>query len=359
MRRVDTIVLLLASVLICGRLDAGMAWQVRPGPDNRVHAAEAFESVALSWSASVDLEVRLRASEDGIHWSDWIVASIDDDGTDRSEGRYLTAITHFGSAQRYLEISGGLPLARLSATMFPPQEPRRKVAAASLAIGQLTARSRIDWGCPDGEAAPLWRPAYTTVTHAVVHHTAGSNSVPDWEAEVRNIWYLHTHTNGWGDIGYNYLIDPNGVIYEGRAGGPGAIGAHFSCRNTNTAGIALLGTFTSGLPSESALDSLKRLLAELCARNRIDPAAFAYHVPSALNVPTIIGHRDGNASSLTCSRTECPGSALYALLPAIRSDVAAIRAAMPSRRRAVRRQESAPQKMPAALPSLLRLDSPF
>lgn len=346
MKRVDRAVLLLALALICGRLDADIAWQVRPGPDNIVHVREAFESVALSWSASADLEVRLRASEDGIHWSEWIVASIDDDLTDRSESRYLTAITHFGSAMRHLHISASQPLARVTVTMFPPQQPRRRVVAASLAIGQLTARSRSDWGCPDGEAAPLWTPAYTTVTHAVVHHTAGSNSVPDWEAEVRSIWYFHTYSNGWGDIGYNYLIDPNGVIYEGRAGGPGAIGAHFSCRNTNTAGIALLGTFTSELPSAAALDSLKRLLAELCAGNRIDPASFAYHVPSALNVPTIIGHRDGNASPLTCSRTECPGSALYALLPAIRSDVAALRASMPSRRRAVRRQDSARQKIP-------------
>ncbi|MEO6260304.1 MAG: peptidoglycan recognition family protein [Thermoanaerobaculia bacterium] len=262
--------------------------------------------------------------------------SADDDLTDRSAGRYLTAITHFGGPRRHLEISGNRPFERLNVTMFPPPQPRRRVASRSVAIGPLTARSRNDWGCPDGDAAPLWKPAYTTVTHAVVHHTAGSNSLLDWEAEVRNIWYFHTFGNAWGDIGYNYLIDPNGVIYEGRAGGPGAIGAHFSCRNTNTVGVALLGTFTSGLPTAAALDSLKSLLAALCARNSIDPAAFAYHAPSALNVPTIIGHREGNGSSLTCTRTECPGNALYAMLPAIRSDVAALRLHMPTRKRSIR-----------------------
>ncbi len=86
----------------------------------------------------------------------------------------------------------------------------------------------------------------------------------------------------------------------------------------------------------AALDSLKSLLAALCARNSIDPAAFAYHAPSALNVPTIIGHRDGNGSSLTCTRTECPGNALHALLPAIRSDVAALRLHPPTRKRSSR-----------------------
>ena len=173
------------------------------------------------------------------------------------------------------------------------------------------------------------------MTHVVVHHTAGANAVPDWPTEVRSIWYLHTFTNGWGDIGYNYLIDPNGVIYEGRAGGSYVIGAHFSCRNTNTAGIALLGTYSNVAPTNAALASLERLLAEICRRNGIDPTAFAYHGPSALNLPTIIGHRDGNSSPVTCSKTECPGDVLYALLPSIRSDVAAIKTEAPPRRRAV------------------------
>src|SRR5436190_969637 len=91
-------------------------------------------------------------------------------------------------------------------------------------------------------------------------------------ARFRTVWR-------WG-IWYNFLIAPNGVIYEGRAGGAGAIGAHFSCRNTNTVGVALLGTYITALPTTAALESLKQLLAELCARNQIDPTAFALHVPS-------------------------------------------------------------------------------
>jgi hypothetical protein len=204
---------------------------------------------------------------------------------------------------------------------------------AKIAAGFL---SRVEWGCPDGEEAPLWTPVYTIVSHAVVHHTAGANNLPDWVTEVRNIWFFHTYTNGWGDIGYNFLIDPNGIVYEGRAGGNGVIGAHFSCRNTNTVGIALLGTYSTTAPTDAALTSLKNLLAELARRNAIDPTAFAYHPPTNLLLPTILGHRDGNPSTKTCSRTECPGDVLYAMLPAIRSDVAeAIRMALP-RRRAVR-----------------------
>lgn len=300
--------LLFIVMLIASSLEARIGWQMRVDGEQKIHSEEEFESVALSWSASHDVRVRVRSSDDGARWSEWTDAAIDSDASDRSEGRYVTGIIHLGHPVRHLEVDAGESIATLNATMFPPQRRRRAVPEPnSLPVGSLMARSRVDWGCPAGERAPLWTPAYTTVTHLVVHHTAGANSVADWSAEVRSIWYLHTYTNGWGDIGYNYLIDPNGVIYEGRAGGQGAIGAHFSCRNTNTAGISLLGTYTTTLPTAAALDSLKRLLAELCAKNHIDPTAFALHVPSGLNVPTIIGHRDGNPSTLTCTRTEMSG----------------------------------------------------
>ena len=289
---------------------------------------EQFESVALSWNGPQQ-QVRIRASADGVTWSEWQVAPIDEDSS--IDGRVVTGIVHFGSAMRHLQVDR-----EVKATFFPPPPPpRRRVVAHGLAVGQVLVKSRTEWGCPDGQAAKAWTPAYTPVTHAVVHHTAGSNNVTNWEAEVRNVWQLHTFTNGWGDVGYNFLIDPNGVVYEGRAGGHGALGAHFSCRNTNTVGIALLGTYSTVPPTQAAIDSLKKLLAEVTSRHRIDPLAFALHVPSQLLVPTIMTHRDGNTSPLTCTRTECPGDVLYAMMPAIRTDVAAIKVGAP-RRRAVR-----------------------
>lgn len=286
-----------------------------------VDADGEFESAAVSWSAAEESRVTIRASADGIEWTEPVTAATDLDTTIRSEGRYRTAIVHFGAARRMIELQFDTAAERVMVTLFPPaQEPRRDpVRTSSYQIGSLNIRSRTDWGCPDGEGA-RWTPAYTTVTHAVVHHTAGANSVPDWEAEVRSIWYLHTVTNAWGDIGYNFLIDPNGTIYEGRAGGDAAIGAHFSCRNSNTVGISLMGTYTTVAPTAAARTSLERLLRELCKRFGIDPNATVYHVPTALNLPTIIGHRDGNGAG--CTITECPGNVLYAALPAIRAAVA-------------------------------------
>jgi hypothetical protein len=301
---------------------AAIAWDAHCGAAaRRVVASQPFESAAVSWSASAT--VRIRVSADGETWSEWITPAMDADSD-----RNLTAITHFGASKRFIEYAFDGTVDDVTVTTFP-------TATRSIAASQIGGiRTRVQWGCPEGEESQ-WTPQYTKVTHAVVHHTAGANSVPDWDAEVRSIWHLHTFTNGWGDIGYNYLIDPNGVVYEGRAGGDGAIGAHFSCRNTNTVGVALLGTFIDVTPTSAALASLESLLAELCRKNEIAPLSMMLHAPTQLLLPTIIGHRDGNPSTTTCSKTECPGDVLYALLPSIRSDVAT-RLPAPPRRRVVR-----------------------
>lgn len=304
--------------------ERSIAWDQHAFEPRGVRSSDIpFEAVALTWSATSDAAVRLRVSDDGRSWSEWITANIDDDVTNRSEGRYATAITHFGAAKRYVEYSFTAAVHRVTLTMFapPPERSDEGYSVQEFDLGGVKVRSRVDWGCPEGQSSPRWTPAYSRVTHLIVHHTAGSNTFPDWDAELRNIWFFHTFTNGWGDIGYNFLIDPNGVVYEGRAGGDGAIGAHFSCRNTNTAGIALLGTFSNVSPTNAALDSLERLLAELLKRNQLNSSDIALHAPSGLNLPTISAHRDGNDSPLTCTRTECPGNVLYSMLPAIRTEL--------------------------------------
>jgi len=308
-----------------------MPWDLHLGKTQHevVLADGPFEAAGVSWSAASDVRPRVRVSADGVVWSEWIAPAIDGDLTDASSGRYFTAITHFGAEQRHIEVAFSGEIDRLTITFFPL---RVHESALVKPAGTATIVSRIEWGCPDGEAL-RGTPEYSKVTHAVVHHTATSNSVPDWAAEVLNIWYYHVFTNGWMDIGYNYLIDPNGVIYEGRAGGDGVIGAHFSCRNSNTVGIALLGTYSAVTPTPEALASLERLLGDLCRRNGIDPRAIVLHPSSGLNLPTILGHRDGNVPGATCTITECPGDALYSHLPAIRSKLAE---PPPRRRRSAR-----------------------
>jgi len=132
---------------------------------------------------------------------------------------------------------------------------------------------------------------------------------------VRSIWNFHVLERGWADIGYNYLIDPNGVIYEGRSGGDNVIGAHFSGVNAGTMAVALLGDFTSAAPTTDALNSLKEILAWKCDQCDLDPDGKSLHEASQLILNTISGHRDGPKA------TECPGAALYLLLHAISAEI--------------------------------------
>lgn len=176
--------------------------------------------------------------------------------------------------------------------------------------------TRTEWDCPDGQE-PSGPVTETDVTHQIVHHSAGPNSSDDWPAVVRAIWDYHVNTNNWSDIGYNWLVDPNGIIYQGRGwinGNDEVQGAHFCGTNSGTMGACLLGNFEEADPEPAALDAVEELLAWKSDQKNIDPLAQNYHSSSGLNLHTISGHRDG------CS-TLCPGENLYIKLPEIRNNV--------------------------------------
>jgi len=324
MRHLLLTLALFASLPI--QADDDFAWQLKPSDaSTAAHASpRPFEAAALSWTSDEQPgAISLRTSNDNTTWTDWQTATINEDLTNRASGEYFTSIVHFGASYSQLEyrIDGIVSEQPATITFFAASEKQRsRFAPASEQFGKVTVRSRTDWRCPDGQGA-RWTPSFTTVTHEIVHHTAGSNTLIDWESEVRNIWFFHTVTRGWGDVGYNFLIDPNGVVYEGRAGGLGAIGAHFSCRNSNTVGVSLLGDFTSVAPTAAALTSLDAVLEELARRHALDPSATKVHAPTTLQLHTVSGHRDANGGSGSCSTTSCPGDFLYRMLPSIRAQV--------------------------------------
>lgn len=175
---------------------------------------------------------------------------------------------------------------------------------------------------PSGSHPGQSNPAYTDPTHIIVHHTGDPIVFPantDYAEKVRFYWDLHVNTNGWSDIGYNYLIGRNGVIYEAR--GSGVRGAHFSCMNRKTLGIAMIGNFEKEEPSEEAIIALQKLIAWEAKNNGIDITRVKMHTSSELHLHTISGHQDGNSSqsSHSCAKgTVCPGKNLYAQLPKIR-----------------------------------------
>ena len=163
-----------------------------------------------------------------------------------------------------------------------------------------------------------------------VHHTDSGNDYTRAEAPaiVRAVYAYHTRSLHWSDVGYNFLIDRYGTVYEGRYGGvtKGAIGAQTLGFNTGSIGVSVIGTFTKATPPGAAVNALERLLAWKLDVHHVDPKGRAtlvcgygekYATGQSVTFPVIAGHRDANY-------TDCPGGKLYAQLPAIRKAVAAI-----------------------------------
>jgi hypothetical protein len=181
---------------------------------------------------------------------------------------------------------------------------------------------RASWGA--NEAIRRGPPSYaSSVRFAVIHHTAGRNDYSRSEAAaiVKGIQIFHVQGNGWNDIGYNFLVDRFGTVYEGRYGGAdrNVIGAHALGFNTGSVGIALLGTYGSTKPSQAALDAIERLVSWRLDLAHVDPTSFLTFISSgseryANGLPVLLsavsGHRDTGF-------TECPGDALYGRLSEI------------------------------------------
>ncbi|MFI6280903.1 peptidoglycan recognition protein [Streptomyces sp. NPDC050988] len=163
--------------------------------------------------------------------------------------------------------------------------------------------------------------SYTkTVKAAFVHHTASGNNYRCAQAPsvIRSIYRYHVKSSGWRDIGYNFLIDKCGNIYEGRAGGVAkpVMGAHTLGFNTNSMGIAVLGSFGTSNPPAAAVKAIAKLTAWKLGLFGANPKGKTYLKSGGGNLyrkgknvrlNVISGHRDGFA-------TECPGGRLYAKL---------------------------------------------
>ncbi len=196
--------------------------------------------------------------------------------------------------------------------------------------------SRAAWGADESkrfkngvENSPA---KYYPLQTLTVHHTDTPNGDADPAATVRAIYEYHAITNDWGDIGYHFLIDEAGRIYEGRWSGDDGIPAHDANGNVVTAfhtagfnsgnlGVALLGTLNSQDATPRARRSLALVLALAARTHGLDPQArvtFTNPVNGVTKpVDLISGHRDWLA-------TDCPGGTMYGTLPALRAEVAAV-----------------------------------
>jgi N-acetylmuramoyl-L-alanine amidase len=293
-------------------------------PSGRALAATTprFNMVGLHWQGSGVPSFRVRGVAD--RWSRWYVAD-DDWGRDgawrkgqlewtgaataiqyRTHGRVTKLRAYFVNST-----VEDVPLRRLSIANSPPIIPRS------------------GWQADESirRAAPHYA---TSLSFALVHHTVNSNNYTPAQsaAIVRGIEVYHVKGNGWDDIGYNFLVDKYGQVFEGRYGGVerNVIGAHSQGFNTGSVGVAVIGTFDkTGIPA-AAESALEQLLSWRLDIAHIDPLS-TLTVPSRGNsrfpsgIPVFLraisGHRDTYF-------TDCPGDSLYAQIPAIAKDVAAL-----------------------------------
>ena len=187
--------------------------------------------------------------------------------------------------------------------------------------------SRTQWGANGFISKPSLYAA--AVRFAVIHHTAGLNTyaAADAAAIVRGIQLYHVQGNGWNDIGYNFLVDRYGQIFEGRNGGIDrpVIGAQAVGFNAGSVGIAVIGSYGKTGISDAAQDAIKRLLVWRLDVAHVDPLStlswssggnprYPKGVPVFLRA--VSGHRDTGF-------TDCPGDGLYRSLDGIAASVAA------------------------------------
>jgi hypothetical protein len=286
-------------------------------------AANPFTLAGIHWRGPGRVLFRTRSLEG--RWSGWRPAAPDhEDGPDRGSGELglrkgwrIGNPWWVGPSDRIETRTVGR-VSRVRAYLVSSPELRvpYRVPAATVAPPIVP---RLSWGA--NESIRRNQPSYAdAVRFSVVHHTAGRNGYSRSEAAaiVKGIQLYHVQGNGWNDIGYNFLVDRFGTVYEGRFGGieRNVVGAHARGFNTGSVGIAVLGTYSGATPSQAAQEAVANLIAWRLDLAHVDPAGLLTFISGGSEryrsgLPVLLrvvsGHRDTGF-------TDCPGDAFYARL---------------------------------------------
>lgn len=323
--------------------------------DGRVAGAievpEGFQTVGLSWPAEIDqavpeMQVRTRAA-DGT-WSEWSHLEKSTDDADGGSAVVTSAPVYVGEADAVqlatvdeaAEFPAGVELSLVSSAQVTTAAATTSgTVAPSAATNGPTIITREEWGaaprCLEPGTGPTWFPAGGGLKAAAVHHTVNPNdyeTVAEAMQAIRNDQAYHQQTHGWCDIGYNFLVDKWGNIYEGADGSieEPIIGAHTGGFNTGTVGVAMVGTYTSAegvKPSAAQQDGVARIIGSRLATYGVNPDESTvltaaghtdggrYYAGDQVKLPRVFGHRDTH-------QTECPGALAYPLLASVQDQAA-------------------------------------
>ena len=323
-----------------------------PVVSSPLRAPKRFDLVGFRWKGDAEPSLAVRTRRSGGRWSRWTAVGThadhapEPDSGERSASGTSDPVWAGGADWVQYRLSrrpAGLRLHFVNTTGTATAADRARTAirgavgrAVSFVLGPAAARAqgqpdlvtRDGWGADS--CRPRSAPSYGEVEAALVHHTVSTNDYlpEDGPAAVLAICRYHRNSNGWDDIGYNFVVDRYGVIYEGRAGGidRAVVGAQTQGFNAQTTGIANLGTYSDVPQTDAAMDAMARLIrwklplhgAPTSGRVMlVSGGGSANRHASGAQVPfeRVSGHRDAG-------RTACPGDGLYSQLPDLRARVA-------------------------------------
>jgi N-acetylmuramoyl-L-alanine amidase len=303
---------------------AAGGWRTTPV----LRAPRRFDLIGLRWARGPGAEAIVRTRRHGGGWSRWAALHIaGDHGPDGREAPPGTDPAFTGAADEFQLRLRGAPRALRARFVraLPAAKLARRAHASRRRGSQPLVIPRAEWG--GASVKPRRSPDYGEVQLAFVHHTVTTNNYgpEDSAGIVLGIARFHRDSNGWDDIGYNFLVDQYGQVFEGRAGGidQAVVGAQTQGYNTFSTGIACLGTFTSVAQSPEGMDALARLIGWKLSVHGIPTegtitvtstggSANRYPAGETVTLERISGHRDGNATS-------CPGDVLYSQLEDLRA----------------------------------------
>lgn len=302
--------------------------------------------VSVHWTGSPDARLILNLGRTPVDLSEDIEIGADDDGAPVADPSSPGLIVNFSEViwadgARFARIRSDTPIAHLTVVAMDADVSKGidSDGVADAAVNQPAVITRAGWGANESYSLnsggyERFAQQYAPLQKLIVHHTAGRNDDPNPTATIRAIYYDHAVIRGYGDIDYNFLVDAQGRIYEGRRSHPyesgesptgedlrGNVvrGSHARDYNDGTMGVVLLGTFTSVMPTTAARNALVNLLAWKAERHGIDPKGASTYVNPVLGnskwLYNISGHRNVNS-------TACPGELFYNSFPQLRQDVA-------------------------------------
>ncbi|MEL7976437.1 N-acetylmuramoyl-L-alanine amidase [Isoptericola sp. F-RaC21] len=310
-----------------------------------------FATVGVTWAgpADADLTIRARTSADGGDtWSGWTPMEVEAPDPDATDGGSAPlAVGDVDRVEVTVEDVAAEQVRDVELVTIDPGEGAVDHAASDTAsdgaletglapfgkgVGGVVRvpgavatgdqhdgpaiRSRADWGAD--ESLMTWTPKQGQVKGAVIHHTAGTNGYTSSQvpAIIRGIYTYHAKTRGWGDIGYNFLVDKWGRVWEGRTGGVELeiVGAHAVGVNDETVGVSVLGNYDQATVTDAAIRGVIDLLAWKLSLHGVP--ARGYTTLDGAHEARISGHRDVGS-------TACPGTSIYRRLTEIRAKVEA------------------------------------